>query len=155
MSSKLMIAVLIAGMFALFAHINSYSKPLSIQVPYNGITIDYWNRITIQSSTNWNAGLNVVTIPRTQMDRLGATVWTTYRSCNNQVVGSTVHTYTSQNHPWLLPANVSAVQDGKALLLGACPSNQTRRVHNHIVYYWKGYGVSADGRELHTSSIIP
>lgn len=114
---------------------------------YHGVTtVTYNNRIVDQGACCWNGGLTDSTSPSRSMDQFGASVLTTYQTCNGAIDYST---WGSVNNFYY--TNVSSVSDGMAKSKKACPGTQTRRLVDYVQHWWQDSPYAGDGGTLTTS----
>lgn len=113
---------------------------------YGVTTVTYNNRITDQGACCWNGGFNNSTSPSRSMDQFGATVLTTYQTCNGNIDYST---WISANN--VIWTNVPSAADGMARAKTPCPAGQTRRLVDYVQHWWQDYPYNGDGGTLTTS----
>lgn len=114
---------------------------------YNGVTtVTYNNRIVDQGACCWNGGFNDSTSPSRYMDQFGASVLTTYETCNGAIDYSTW--YSANDVYWY---NVTAAADGMARSKTPCPQGQTRKLVDYVQHWWQDSPYAGDGGTLTTS----
>lgn len=88
MNKKLIYAFVLIVPTLIFSVITAFALTKS----YHGVTtVTYNNRIVTgaASASGWNGGFKDSTSPSRSMDQLGASVITTYQTCNGAIVYST------------------------------------------------------------------
>lgn len=127
----------------------SVTTALAASKSYNGVTtVTYNNRILEQGTCCWNGGFNDSTSPSRLMDTFGASVATTYITCDNEIDYAT---WASSSNVYQY--NVSKVQDGAARTKTSCGGNKVRRLVAVMNHYWQDYPYTASGGQLITSLI--
>ena len=114
---------------------------------YSLTTVYYNNEIVDGGSCCWNPRYNDWTNPSRSMDQFHVTVWTTYISCNNNILYSTHVQYQNLNH-----YNVTYQWDTMARSKVSC-GGQTRRLHNYVQHWWQDSGQPGDGGTINQAVI--
>ncbi len=143
MNKKLIYALVLSVLTLTFSATLAFAATKS----YNGVTtVTYNNRIVDGGTAGWNGGFKDSTSPSRVMDQFGASVLTTYQTCNSNIDYST---WISANNIYY--TNVSSVQDGMARTKKACPTGQARRLVDYVNHWWQDSPYAGAGGALTTS----
>jgi hypothetical protein len=140
MNKKLIYVSVLIVLAVIFSATTAFAATKS----YNGVTtVTYNNRIVDQGACCWNGGFSDSTSPSRSMDQFGATVLTTYQTCNGNIDYSTWYSVNN-----VIYTNVSSVGDGMARSKTSCPNGQARALVDYVQHWWQDAPYGGDGAPL-------